>query len=125
MHVSSERMQQLECTLNLIMDQEIDIKIPMNDMETTGTKRKRKVSRTWKLVQLNGSLQPFSDYFWGDITHDYMVSLQQVPPDVMKEIVKEAKSVMESQRARTLKTIVLSTGGNERRCGEHANLALC
>ena len=124
MHVSSERMQQLECTLNLIMDQEIDIKIPMNDTETTGTKRKRKVSRTWKLVQLNGSLQPFSDYFWGDITHDYMVSLQQVPPDVMKEIVKEAKSVTESQRARTLKTIVLSTGGNERYCGEHANLAL-
>ena len=116
-------MRQLEHTLNLIVDREIDIKIPMNDMETTGTKRKRKASRTWKLVQLNGSLQPFSDYFWGDVTHDYMVSLRQVPPDAMKEIVKEAKSVMESQRARTSKTIVLSTGGNERRRGERANLA--
>ena len=105
------------------MDWEIDIKIPMNDMETTGTKRKQKVSRMWKPVQLNGSLQPFSDYFWGNVTHDYMVSLRQVPPDVMKEIVKEAKSVMESQRARTSKTIVLPTGGNERHCGERANLA--
>ena len=123
MHVSSERMQQLECTLNLIMDQEIDIKIPMNDTETTGTKHKQKASRMWKLVQLNGSLRSLSDYFWGDVTHDYMVSLRQVPPDAMKEIVKEAKSIMESQRARTSKTIVLSTGGNERCHGERANLA--
>jgi hypothetical protein len=85
-----------------------------------GTKHKHKALRTmvWKVVQLNGPLQPFLDFLWGGATCDFMVWLEQVPPNAMARIIEEAKLVAVCHRTRmlNLKSTVQS---------EHAALAFC
>ena len=89
---------QLEHTLNLIANGEVDIRVIIEHNETTGNKRKRNAPlATWKLVPLNGTPEPFSDFFWGGVTCDYMDLLQQVPCSAMATIIEEAKITAEKQ----------------------------
>lgn len=106
------RTGQLERTLTLLANSEIDIRLVIEEKETTGTKRKRKTSNTavWRVEQLNGPPQPFSDSHWGCATRDYMDLLTQVPPDAMATIMYEARLVATRQKARSSKTIVPSQG---------------
>jgi hypothetical protein len=85
--------RQLERTLTLLANGEIDIRLVVEDKETTGTKRKRKTTKSaaWKVEQLNGPPQPFSDTPWGDVTREYMSALQRVPRDAMATIIYEAR----------------------------------
>ncbi|KAN0130534.1 hypothetical protein V8E53_009217 [Lactarius tabidus] len=92
----------VERTLTLIANGEIDIKLVVEDKEPTGSKRKRKSSKTsvWKVEQPNGPPQPFSDTLWGGATRDFMTSLGRVPHAAMNSIIDEASSVAMSQKAK-------------------------
>jgi hypothetical protein len=96
------RIGQVERTLTLIANGEIDIKLVVEDKEPTGSKRKRKSSKTsvWKVEQPNGPPQPFSDTLWGGATRDFMTSLGRVPHAAMNSIIDEASSVAMSQKAK-------------------------
>jgi hypothetical protein len=93
---------QLERTLTLLANGEIDIKLVTEVRESTGTKRKRKAvkSTTWKVEQLGGPPQAFSDTLWGGATRDYMAVLRQVPPEAMASIIADARSIATNHRAR-------------------------
>ncbi|KAF8257020.1 hypothetical protein EI94DRAFT_1819346 [Lactarius quietus] len=97
----------IECMLNLVANREIDIRFFIKE-EFTGTKRKHQPLKAmvWKVVQLNGPSQPFSDFLWGGATWDFMLSLERVPHDAMTRIVEEAKSVAACHKARTPKSTV-------------------
>jgi hypothetical protein len=112
---------QLERTLTLLANGEIDIKLVVENKESTGTKRKRKPTKTttWKVEQPNGPPQPFSDTFWGAATRDYMTSLRKVPSDALALIISEAKTVAMSHKARTSRGTVPS----DEPCSERASLA--
>jgi hypothetical protein len=101
---------QLEQTLNLLANGEIDIKFITEDKETTGNKCKHKASNAgaWRVEPLNGPPQPFSDNHWGSATHDYMLLLSQVPCDAMAIIMYEVRSVTASQKARVSKATIPS-----------------
>jgi hypothetical protein len=106
------RSWQLERTLTLLANGEIDINFVIEDKETTGHKRKRTAAKkaVWKLEQLSaGPAQPFSDALWGEATREFMSHLiNEVPPDAMSIIVYEAKLVAQSQKAKTSKVMVPS-----------------
>ncbi|KAF8257622.1 hypothetical protein EI94DRAFT_1817313 [Lactarius quietus] len=105
----------IERMLNLVANCEINIRFFIKDKESTGTKCKRRPSKAmvWKVVQLNGPPQPFSDFLWGGATRDFMSSLEQVPHDAMTRIVEEAKSVAACHKARAPKSTVHSACHSE------------
>ena len=109
---------QLERTLTLIADCEIDIKLITEEREPTGTKRKRKAAKitAWKVEQLSRPLRPFSDTFWGHATREYMVVLRQVPSEAMATIVADAKVISAKQRMKSTTTV------SEQSCSERAAL---
>ena len=102
------RTGQLERALTLLANGKIDIKLVMEDKETTGTKRKRKAAKNamWKVEQPNGPPQPFSDTLWGGATREYMSVLRQVPRDAMATIIYEANLVASNHKAKTAKGMV-------------------
>jgi hypothetical protein len=110
------RTGQLERTLNLLANGEIDIKFVTEDKETTGNKHKHKASNAgaWRVEPLNSPPQPFSDNHWGSATCDYMLLLSQVPCDAMATIMYEARSVATSQKARVSKATIPSHHDSER-----------
>lgn len=114
-------MGQLERTLTLLENGEIDILLVTEEKETTGSKRKRKWSKTsvWKVEQPNGPPASFSVASWGKATREYMSALRGVPPDAMARIISEAKSVAMMQKSKTVKASVPS----EEMCTERATLA--
>ncbi len=88
----------------MLLNGEIDIRLGVVEAnETTGNKRKRKISKApeWKLEQPNGPPQPFSGPRWGDATRDYMLLQSKVPIDAMATIMYEARLVAACQKART------------------------
>jgi hypothetical protein len=98
------RIRQVECTLTLIANGEIDIKLVIEDKEPMGSKCKHKSSKTsvWKVEQPNGPPQPFSDTLWGGATRDFMTSLGCVPHAAMNTIIDKASSVAMSQKAKPM-----------------------
>ncbi|KAN0136758.1 hypothetical protein V8E53_005528 [Lactarius tabidus] len=94
----------VECTLTLIANGEIDIKLVIEDKEPMGSKCKHKSSKTsvWKVEQPNGPPQPFSDTLWGGATRDFMTSLGCVPHAAMNTIIDKASSVAMSQKAKPM-----------------------
>ena len=105
---------QLERTLTLIANGEIDIKLVIEDRDATGNKRKRKASKTsvWKVEQPYGAPQPFSDTLWGGATCDFMTLLHRVPKDAMARIIDEASLVVKSQKTKA--TVVNSEQQSDR-----------
>jgi hypothetical protein len=84
------------------VDGEIDIQLVVEDKESTGTKRKRKTTKThvWKVEQLNGPLQPFSDTLWGNATREYITLLGEVPPEAMTDIISEARVIAKNRASK-------------------------
>jgi hypothetical protein len=121
--VLSLSIGQLEHTLTLIANGEIDIRLVVENKETTGTKHKHKPTKTmmWKVEQPNGPPQPFSVTFWGAATRKYATSLCKVPSDVMASIISEARTIALAHKARTSRGQVLS----DEPCSERASLAFC
>ncbi|KAI9432780.1 hypothetical protein H4582DRAFT_2083171 [Lactarius indigo] len=114
----------LERTLTLLVNGEIDIKLVIEDKVSTGTKCKRKVTKTtvWKVEQPNGPPQPFSDTLWGGATREFMLLLDQVPRNAMETILYEAWLVATNQKARSSKATMPP---DEQIFGERATLSFC
>jgi hypothetical protein len=114
---------QLERTLGLLVQGEIDILLVTEEKETTGTKRKRKANKTavWRVEQPNGPAQAFADKPWGQATRDFMVSFSKIPLEAMAEIISEASSVAMTHKSKTPKGTVPSEGRGP--CDERATLA--
>ncbi|KAH9023451.1 hypothetical protein EDB85DRAFT_1894781 [Lactarius pseudohatsudake] len=114
----------LERTLTLLANGEIDIKLIIEDKEATGTKRKRKATKTavWKVEQPNGLPQAFSDTVWGGVTREYMSILGQVPGNAMATILYDARMVAVNQKAKTPKAMAPSSA-NDQLFSERAALA--
>jgi hypothetical protein len=112
------RNRQLERTLSLVANGEIDIKLVIEDREALGTKRKHKASKTsvWKVEQPNGTPQPFLDTLWGGATHDFMTSLRRVPHGAMVMIIEEAELVATSHKAK-------ATAADSEQQSDHTALA--
>ncbi|KAH9016478.1 hypothetical protein EDB84DRAFT_1443111 [Lactarius hengduanensis] len=118
----------LERTLTLLANGEIDIKLVIEDKEATGTKRKRKATKTavWKVKQPNGPPQAFSDTVWGGVTREYMSILGQVPGNAMATILYDARMVAVlvavNQKVKTPKAMAPSSA-NDQLFSERAALA--
>jgi hypothetical protein len=112
---------QIERVLTLLLNGEIDIRLIVEDKEATGTKRKRKTlagdpTSVWKVEQLGGPPQPFSDALWGRATRDFMVVAGKVPDEAILNIISEARAVAENHKARSSKGTAPSSSS------ERANL---
>lgn len=114
---------QLERTLTLLANGDIDIRLVAEERETTGSKRKRKSTKTavWKVEQLNGPPQPFSDMPCGGATREYMSVLRQVPHDAMATIVYEAR--LAAAMCHKARASSKGTTSTEQPRGERATLA--
>ncbi|KAI9438747.1 hypothetical protein H4582DRAFT_2076375 [Lactarius indigo] len=112
----------LERTLTLLVNGKIDIKLVIEDKVSTGTKCKRKATKTavWKVEQPNGPPQPFSDTLWGGATREFMLLLDQVPRNAMETILYEARLVATNQKARSSKATMPP---DEQLFGERATLS--
>ncbi|KAI9436909.1 hypothetical protein H4582DRAFT_2058381 [Lactarius indigo] len=112
----------LECMLTLLVNGKINIKLVIEDKVSTGTKCKRKATKTaiWKVEQPNDPPQPFSDTLWGGATCEFMLLLDQVPRNAMETILYEAQLVATNQKARSSKATMLP---DEQLFGEHATLS--
>jgi hypothetical protein len=97
------RTGQLDHTLMLLVNGEIDINLVTKDKESAGKKRKRKASTmttAWKRQLPNGTAQPFSETLCGGITCKFMVALRAVPPDAMRMIIHATCEMAERQKAK-------------------------
>jgi hypothetical protein len=51
---------------------------------------------------LGGPLQAFLETLWGGATCDYMAVLCQVPPEVMEQIVADARSIATNHKVKSM-----------------------
>jgi hypothetical protein len=96
------RTGQLDHTLTLLINGEININLVTEDKESAGKKCKRKASMTttaWKRQLPNSTAQPFSETLCGGVTRKFMVALKAVPPDTMRMIIHAAHKMAERQKA--------------------------
>jgi hypothetical protein len=114
----------IERVLTLLKHGEIDFKL-VEEPEATGTKRKRRATKTssWKQVQPHGQPSPFSDAYWGRPTRQYMRSLMKVPQSDMVNIVSEAKAIAGLHALHKTRTLAQSESEDSK--SGRANLDFC
>jgi hypothetical protein len=96
------KSNQLEHTLTMLANGDIDITFGAEDREQTGNKCKCKSTKaaTWKIEQPNDTIQPFSDAHWGGATHKFMLLLSRVPHNAMANIICEAQLITTGHKAK-------------------------
>jgi hypothetical protein len=118
------RTGQLDHTLTLLVNGEIDINLVTEDKESAGKKRNHKASTTttaWKRQLPNGTAQPFSETLCGGATRKFMVALKAVPPNTMRMIIHTAREMAERQKAKA--SASASAAHAESSIGDQAVLA--